>query len=300
MSIAVAEPAIKVAFKETAEYEKIQSLIKKFRDDFDLARPLLNDESDVIVVQSINEVLHKLGAEVLPLELMATTLHYKSLAIGGRQLSLKALVEDLIAIALTDPGHASLAAYFIGRSMEKVAVNTLLYQSEPARYQSLVPTPSKIGLNVMAIAAGRLETIQSEIAIEKTQASNCRVEDVVVVNQKPEATIDGSTIDQSVAEKQLANDGSDSLENGTLEIAINTSVSTNDSTLKTLNPDLNGVSDGQQEAVLHAPSESVDTNSKPPQNPEVDSIPDLFEKSGNALTPLSTSTKPRKNRKKSF
>lgn len=100
---------------------------------------------------------------------MATVLHYRSLALEGRELSLGALLDDLSSIALGDKQHASLAAYFIGRSMANVAVSTLLYQSDASRYTALVPVKLPQRLNVMALAAERLEVSQS---VEQVQQEN--------------------------------------------------------------------------------------------------------------------------------
>jgi len=169
MSIAVMDSDVRAAFNETSEFGGVKSLIKSLRNDFDLGCPLLDDEKTVTFVRGVDEVLRKLGARVLPLDLMATVLHYRSLATSGRQLTLDALVEDLVAIALEDPHHASLAAYFIGRSMENVAVTTLLYQSEPASYSALAPAPGQRRFNVMSLAARQLEAKQS---IDEVQKAN--------------------------------------------------------------------------------------------------------------------------------
>lgn len=170
MSVAVMEPEVRTAFKETPEFVEIQSLIKTYRADFDLRRPLLDDETTVKFARRTDVVLRTLGAQSLPLEVMATALHYRSLATGGRQLSLNALVEDLISIALADLNHASLSAYFIGRSMENVAVTTLLYQSEPTRYSALAPDAVRQQLNVMMLAAARLDAMTADSQTQKANS----------------------------------------------------------------------------------------------------------------------------------
>lgn len=156
MSVAVMESDVRTAFRDTSEFVQIQSLIKEYRNDFDLGRPLLDDEPTISFVRSTDGVLRELGAQVPPLELMATVLHYRSLATSGRQLSLSALVDDLVSIAIQDPNEASLAAYFIGRGMENVAVTTILYQCDPTQYSALCPSVTGVQLNVMALAAERL------------------------------------------------------------------------------------------------------------------------------------------------
>lgn len=170
MTVATSDSAVKDSFSKTPEKEEITAVIKSLSTDYDISRPLLNDETTVRLVRGIDVVLRKFGAQFLPLELMATVMHYRSLATGERQITLDALVDDLVAIALEDPDNASLAAYFIGRSMENVAVTTLLYQSEPARYNALDPVAGQTQLNVIRLAAIALERRQSVNEVEKANS----------------------------------------------------------------------------------------------------------------------------------
>jgi hypothetical protein len=160
MPVALISPSVDGGFKKTLEYENIRSVIKSLRDDLRLQRPLLDDPVVLQTAKRIDSVLRDLGAEVLPLALMATVLHYRSLALGGREVSLGALLDDLTTLALDDSLGASLSAYFIGRGMENVAVTTLLYQSDPGRYPALAPATGRRLLDVMALAAVRLESKQ--------------------------------------------------------------------------------------------------------------------------------------------
>ncbi len=207
MSVAVIDPAVKAAFKETPEDGKIKALIKSLREDFNLRQQLLNDESIVTIVRDIDDVLRSLGAEALPLELMATVLHYRSLATGERQLSLNALIEDLVAVALGDPSNASLCAYFIGRSMENIAVTTLVYQSDPGRYTALTPAKDQQVLNVMAVAAARLEAKQPVDVVQPASLGNASTTVVHVVEIKPDLTsavIEDESVEQTVEKLQHA------------------------------------------------------------------------------------------------
>jgi hypothetical protein len=162
MSVAVIDPAVKATFKETPEYESVNILIKTLKNDFDLRRPLLDDTSVLDVARDIDRVLQRLGAEVPPLSLMATILHYRSLALGARELTLRALIQDLIVIATESPVNAAIGAYFIGQGMENVGVTTLLYQSSPDRYSALVPAAGE-NLNVITQVHARLEAIHKTV-----------------------------------------------------------------------------------------------------------------------------------------
>ncbi len=235
MSIAVMDSDVRAAFNETSEFGGVKSLIKSLRNDFDLGCPLLDDEKTVTFVRGVDEVLRKLGARVLPLDLMATVLHYRSLATGGRQLTLEALVDDLVAIALEDPHHASLAAYFIGRSMENVAVTTLLYQSEPARYAALAPAPGRTQLSVMSRAAKRLEarqpvdedqkanpggeadanTAKENLDATSGPAAGARVEQPMGGEQAVDEEVDSRPDDSSAGTSSIANPQSEDTETST-------------------------------------------------------------------------------------
>jgi hypothetical protein len=143
---------------------------------------------------------------------MATVLHYRSLATGGRKVTLYALIEDLAAIALEDPNHAALAAYFIGRSMENVAVTTLLYQSQPSRYSALAPSVEQKQLSVMALAARRIEAKQS---VDEDRKANPGGEPDANGAKETHAatgvTTDGGCAEQPVGDQQIVRDGSISL-----------------------------------------------------------------------------------------
>jgi hypothetical protein len=300
MSIAVMESDVRAAFKESSEFGRIQSLIKSLRNDFDLGHPLLDDETTVTFVRGIDLVLRKLGAKVLPLELMATVLHYRSLATGGRQLSLDALVEDLVAIALEDPHFASLAAYFIGRSMENVAVTTLLYQSEPARYAALAPAAGRKQLSVMSLAARRLEAQQP--VDEDQKANPGGAADVNSANQNPD-TISGSAEEtvgeQPVGDQQTVLDGADSLPGDSSAVAVSVPVPPDDSSVAGLpTVSLFGLAEPQGGATS-APSDGVGEKSIQPETSSTQPLAELFPQPMDVHEPIAASTKGKKNQKKS-
>jgi len=291
MSVAVMESDVKAAFKETPEFGQIQLLIKAHKNDFDLRRSLLDDEPTVKCVRSTDAVLRRLGTQGLPLELMATVLHYRSLATGGRQVSLDALVDDLASIALEDPNNASLAAYFIGRSMENVAVTTLLYQSEPTRYDALAPAVLLQQLNVMALAAARLEESHKVDGDQNANPSPVNPEEVSTTKQNfgdTSPSNEGVLVDQVVESQQIGNDGSDSY-------------SGDSSVLLTSHPITNGDSNvaepqgGVQPTLNYGAGENInglENSSAQPQD-------GLFTQPMDLLEPISASTKGKKTRKKS-
>jgi hypothetical protein len=91
-----------------------------------------------------------------------------------------------VTIAVQDPQNASLSAYFIGRSMENVAVTTLLYQSDADRYPALAHSV-KQRLNVMGIVSARIEAAHPN---ERMQQQNAR-SDSIDENEK-------SSIDETI------------------------------------------------------------------------------------------------------
>lgn len=300
MSVAVMQSDVKAAFKECSEFGKVQSLIKGLRNDFDLGRPLLDDEATVTFVRDVDGVLQKLGARVLPLELMATVLHYRSLATGGRQLTLDALVDDLVAIALEDPHHASLAAYFIGRSMENVAVTTLLYQSEPARYAALAPSAGRKQLNVMSLAARRLEARQP---VDEGQQANPGGEvDANTAKENLDATSGpaaGARVEQSMGCEQVVVDGSNSVPGNSSAVAVSATVTPGDSSVGELpTVPLVGV-DEPQGGAPSAPSDGVDEKLFQLGNSSTQPPAELFPQTVDGLEPIAAPAKGKKNRKKS-
>jgi hypothetical protein len=300
MSIAVMDSDVRAAFNETSEFGAIKSLIKAHRNDFDLRRPLLDDETTVTFVRGVDGVLQKLGSRVLPLELMATVLHYRSLATGGRQLTLEALVDDLVAIALEDPHHASLAAYFIGRSMENVAVTTLLYQSEPARYAALAPAPGRTQLSVMSRAARRLEARQP---LDEVQKANPGGEaDANTAKENLDATSGaaaGVEVEQPVGGEQAVVDGSNSLPGDSSAVAVSAPIPLGDSSVGELpTVPLVGV-DEPQGGATSAPSDGVDEKLVQLENSSTQPPAELFPQTVDGLKPIATPVKGKKNRKKS-
>ena len=302
MSVAVIDPAVKAAFKETPENGKIKALIKAFREDFDLRSPLLNDESLIKFSRNIDEVLRNLGAEVLPLELMATVLHYRSLAAGDRQLSLNALTEDLVVIALGDPYHASLSAYFIGRGMENVAVTTLLYQSEPVLYKALVPAAGRQQLNVMALAAARLEVKQPVNQVQKTNPSTSSTAVMVGANRRLDATnaaAEVERVEQPVEDQLHVHDDMNARTDGPAEVAISPPSLDGDSKGETFTEDSLGASVKPQERNIPEPSEGSVKDMNQPENSSVESKAEMVQQTMDGLEPITSPGKSRKNRKKS-
>lgn len=300
MSVAVMESDVKAAFKETPEFGQIQSLIKAHKNDFDLRRPLLDDEPTVKCVRSTDAVLRRLGTQGLPLELMATVLHYRSLATGGRQVTLDALVDDLSSIALEDPNHASLAAYFIGRSMENVAVTTLLYQSEPSRYSALAPAVELKQFSVMSIAARRLEARKSVVEYHKANPSG--EADMNAATQKYDATSDsteGARAEQPLGDQQIVRDGAISPPGDSSMVAGILPVPMGESSVETLTTD--AIIGPVDPARGVNPNSSVGMSEKiyQPENSSTEPMTELFPQTVKGLEPVVASTKGKKSRKKS-
>ena len=226
IGVALIDPSMKAAFKEKTESKEIRTIVKSLRQDFDLKRPLLVDDASIQISRTIDGILADLQAEMPPLELMATVLHYQSLALRGLEISLEALVDDLASLALVDPMHASLAAYFIGRSMENVAVSTLLYQSNPERYATHVNKASRLQLDVMAIAAKRLEDIPQVVKLNSDSAEGDDNPSAFHDGAKPIAT-DISVERDSVLEARQPINGNSSNWNFGEENVNNSSLSSN-------------------------------------------------------------------------
>ena len=300
MSVAVMEADVRAAFKETSEYVKIQKLIKARKNDFDLRRPLLDDEPTVRLVRSIDGVLRKLGAQVLPLELMATVLHYRSLATGGRELTLDALVDDLVAIDLEDPHQASLAAYFIGRSMENVAVTTLLYQSEPSRFTALAPAAGQKQLSVKSLTTKRLEARQSVYDDRKANPSG--LSDENAANQNLDTTRNSaaeSRVEQPVSDQQIDRDGSISPPEDSSIVAVTPCVSSRESNVAALTTDSRDGGAEPARGVNPTPSEGVGEKIYQPENSSTEPMTELFPQTLDGLEPIVASKKGKKSRKKS-
>jgi hypothetical protein len=156
---------VREAVKESPRFSDAQAKVKMLRGDFDLRRPLLADDGMVTLAEEIDNLIRDHGGDSLPVSVMAVALHYKDISSAGRELSLGALLEDLATLAMEDPRRAALCAYFIGRSMENVAVTTLLYQSTPNRYKALSPSTCKEMLNVMRRTAEKCEIAQTRTGL---------------------------------------------------------------------------------------------------------------------------------------
>jgi len=157
LSVVLIDPEVRAAFDETKEQSEVKALLKTLKADFEIGRPLLDGGHMPRLAEAIDGRLSDSPTYCLPLSAVATILHYKNLVSGAREVKLSALVADLSEIASVDYSHASLCAYFIGCSMENIAVMTLRYQAEPSRYPALAPAAQKENLNVRGIASTRLE-----------------------------------------------------------------------------------------------------------------------------------------------
>lgn len=299
MSVALISPSVDDAFKKTPEYENIRTIIKSLRDDLKLQRPLLDDEVMIRTVRGIDCLLRDLGAEVLPLELMATVLHYRSLALRGREISLGALLDDLASIALEDPQHACLSAYFIGRSMEDVAVSTLLYQSDAGRYTALSPAAGRQHLDVMALAGDRFAAKQP---VEQVLQQNPGTQAKDKKTSASEAIDTTSALNQedSVGEAQLHIEP-DSKTRDDVEGNLEVSPSSLDGGSIPETPAQNALADSEEptEADASRLSESGVDESIQHQELKLEPQNDLFQQTMEAVEPVTASTKSKRNKKKS-
>jgi hypothetical protein len=166
LSVAFRDEAVRLEAKKSPRYLEAQSCIKDLKENFDLRRPLLVGEEVVILGSRMDELVHECGGTSLSTALMAVALHYRDIAANDRELSVRALVDDLAMLAMVDPGSAAFCAYSIGRGMESVAVTTLLYQSNPARYKALTPVSGSEELNVIrrAAAISEIEQTREDLA----------------------------------------------------------------------------------------------------------------------------------------
>ena len=156
-SVALMNERVRSAAEGSVKFSEAKAALKELKADFDVRRMLLDDKKMLPLGAAIDQIVSDAGEEALPVHVLAVVLHYSNLASGGRQLSLHAMLEDLSFLVMQDPLFASLCAYCIGRSMENVAVTTLLYQSNPERYEALAPGRCEQQLNVMRRAAEKCE-----------------------------------------------------------------------------------------------------------------------------------------------
>lgn len=166
LSVALLEPRARSAVEQSGHYNSVKAMVKGLNANFEIQSPLLEDVRMMALAYELDVIVRDVGIDSLPISVMAAVLHYRNLALTGRNVSLPALINDFTDIALEDPQNASLSAYCIGRCMENVAVSTLLYQSDPGSYTVLTAAAGLKRLDVMALAAEKLETKQ---AIEQVQ-----------------------------------------------------------------------------------------------------------------------------------
>lgn len=162
LSVAKLDEGASAALESSPLQSEAVAIIKAFKADFDIRRPLLSDDNVVKLASELDEILRSYGGVDIPIAVIAAALHYKDLALAGRELVLPALLEDMVSLASNDPSHASLCAYAIGRSMESVAVTTLLYQSDHHRFRALAPAKPAQNLNVLRRAAEKYESTISQ------------------------------------------------------------------------------------------------------------------------------------------
>ena len=164
MRVVVIDVSVKEVVDKSPQANEMRSALKDMKGNFDLLRPLLDDILMTRLAGELDEILRERLGDSMPIGAMATVFHYRDLAAGGRPVSLEALLADLADITLVDPHNAALCAYFIGRSMENVAVTTLLYQAIPISYAALKPGTPSAQLDLMKRAAAKFEAQQLALA----------------------------------------------------------------------------------------------------------------------------------------
>ena len=164
MRVVVIDVSAKEVVDKSPQSSEMRIALKDMKGNFDLLRPLLDDTLMTRLAGELDVILRERCGDSMPIGAMATVLHYRDLAAGGRLVSLEALLADLADIALVDPHNAALCTYFIGRSMENVAVTTLLYQATPTSYAALKPGTPAAQLDVMKRAAAKFEAQKLALA----------------------------------------------------------------------------------------------------------------------------------------
>ena len=300
MSVAVIEPGARSAVEQSKHHGEVVSTLKILRSDFDIRRPLLVGERMTWLASEIDKILRDVAKSSFPISTMATVLHYRNLASGGREVSLRALVADLTEIALGDSHHASLSAYFIGRGMENVAVTTLLYQSNPRGYTALAPAACQQDLNVMALAAARLEAKQLVDPAQQTDPSAEGMAEVLGANEAREVTkvaTGDERVEQAAEDPLHKPDDLKTLNNGSVEVAVTTPSSDGDSDVETRTAGSSAGSATPRESV---PSTLSEVNgSDEPEKPSAATKVDMFQQTMAGLEPDVSPNKSRKGQKKS-
>ena len=164
MRVVVVEASAKDAVDKSPQASEMRAALKDMKGNFDLRRPLLDDILMTRLAGELDDILRERFGDSMPIGAMSAVFHYRDLAAGGRPFSLEPLLADLADIALTNPDNAALCAYFIGRSLENVAVTTLLYQAIPTSYAALKPGTPAAHLDVMKRAAAKFEAQQLALA----------------------------------------------------------------------------------------------------------------------------------------
>jgi hypothetical protein len=208
LSVVLMEERVRSVAEGSVKFAEAKAALKALKADFDVRRSLLEDEIMRPLGAAIDQIVSGAGEEALPVHVQAVVIHYSNLAAGGGQLSLHAMLEDLSTVAMQDPGNASLCAYCIGRSMENVAVTTLLYQSDPDCYRALSPARPSHELNVMRRAAERYERATPkaapnlpttpEPAASSSQRTDEKEAPSSASSQPSELTVSANSVDASL------------------------------------------------------------------------------------------------------
>ncbi len=302
MSVAVMDPGARSAVEQSMHHGEVKSRLKVLMTNFEIRRPLLDDSHMTRLSTEIDKLLPGGVNDSIPVAVMATVFHYRNLALGGREVSLDALLADLTDIALDDPHHASLSAYFIGRSMENVAVTTLLYQSAPARYAALAPARGQQQLDVMVRAAARSE---SNPHVDQTHLtkSNPSITDVVG-NLRGRfdpafATTEPESDEQAVGDQLQVEPATDARDDNDANVAISNLAPPGDLKVETPRDESIEISTSPHGGMAADPSErgAVSLDQTDRFGSEIKA--DLFEQTVGNVEPIAPSAKSRKNRKKS-
>ncbi|MDR1656061.1 MAG: hypothetical protein LBT47_00705 [Deltaproteobacteria bacterium] len=106
----------------------LSEIIKKLLADYSMNCPIIYKSSYLCVADNLSLVIKEKKGINVSVSLLVVVFHYLGIIFAEKEVSLKALLEDLEALGENnDSALASNAAYLIGRNMSDIQVTTLFY-----------------------------------------------------------------------------------------------------------------------------------------------------------------------------
>lgn len=135
--------------KSKAQALNLREMIGDLSKDFSVKKPITLEKKYRYTATELTRYIKEIVNVDVSILQAVVIFHYLEIIRAGKEIVLESLIEDLVQLGLTEGIQvATTAAYEIGRGMDEIAVQSLVYSTAPDKYVSLNAVKLTCNVNI--------------------------------------------------------------------------------------------------------------------------------------------------------